>query len=48
MSSDHIAILGTGSWGTTLAVLCARQGANVSLWARTADESAALNARREN
>jgi glycerol-3-phosphate dehydrogenase (NAD(P)+) len=48
MSSDRIAIIGTGSWGTTLAVLAARVGRNVTLWARTSEEAAELNARREN
>lgn len=45
---DGVCILGTGSWGTTLAVVFARAGLNVTLWARTAGEAAALNARREN
>jgi glycerol-3-phosphate dehydrogenase (NAD(P)+) len=43
-----LVIIGSGSWGTTLAVLFARLGLNVTLWARTRDEAAALNARREN
>ncbi len=46
--AEKICVIGTGSWGTTLAVLFARQSMNVSLWARTLDEAAALNARREN
>ncbi len=45
---DGVCIIGTGSWGTTLAVVFARAGLNVTLWARTPDEAAALNARREN
>jgi glycerol-3-phosphate dehydrogenase (NAD(P)+) len=48
MTSANITLIGTGSWGTTLAVLWARLGLNVTLWARTPDEAAALNARREN
>ena len=48
MPSPQIAVIGTGSWGTTLAVLWARHGLNVTLWARTAAEAAELNARREN
>jgi len=48
MIAEKLCIIGTGSWGTTLAVLFSRQGLNVSLWARTAEEAAALNARREN
>ena len=46
--SEKICIIGTGSWGTTLAVVFARRGLNVSLWARTPEEAALLNARREN
>ena len=45
---EKLCIVGTGSWGTTLAVLFSRQGLNVSLWARTLDEATALNVRREN
>ena len=48
MPADKLVILGTGSWGTTLAVIFARLGLNVTLWARTTAEAAALNARREN
>lgn len=42
------AVIGTTSWGTTLAVLLARNGHNVSLLARTAAEADALNAAHEN
>ncbi|MBI5876564.1 MAG: NAD(P)-dependent glycerol-3-phosphate dehydrogenase [Chloroflexi bacterium] len=45
---EHVCIIGTGSWGTTLAIVFARAGQNVSLWARSRDESDALNTRREN
>jgi len=45
---DTVSIIGTGSWGTTLAVALARAGQNVNLWARSREEAAALNARREN
>jgi glycerol-3-phosphate dehydrogenase (NAD(P)+) len=45
---QSIAIIGTGSWGTTLSVVAARLGRNVTLWARTEAEAAELNARREN
>jgi glycerol-3-phosphate dehydrogenase (NAD(P)+) len=34
--SDVIAVLGAGSWGTALAVHCARLGHEVRLWARDA------------
>ncbi len=43
-----IAILGTGSWGTTLAVVLARAGRVVTLWGRDAAHVAELAARREN
>lgn len=42
------AVIGTTSWGTTLAVLLARGGADVALIARSAEEAAALEAARQN
>lgn len=43
-----VAVIGTGSWGTTLAILLARNGRDVRLWARTGDEATRLNTAREN
>jgi glycerol-3-phosphate dehydrogenase (NAD(P)+) len=43
-SRPHVTILGTGSWGTTLAILCAKAGARVTLLARDATEAAQLRA----
>lgn len=42
------AVVGTTAWGTTLAVLLARNGLDVTLLARTADEAGTLEAAREN
>jgi glycerol-3-phosphate dehydrogenase (NAD(P)+) len=50
-TTDHgprITVLGTGSWGTTLAVLQARQGRPVTLLARDAAEAETLRAAGEN
>jgi glycerol-3-phosphate dehydrogenase (NAD(P)+) len=44
----RVAVAGTTSWGTTLAVLAARGGADVSLLARNVAEADAINAAREN
>ena len=44
----RIGVVGTTSWGTTLAILLARRGHDVRLWARTGDEAAQLEADREN
>jgi glycerol-3-phosphate dehydrogenase (NAD(P)+) len=44
----RIAILGAGGMGTALAVLLARAGAAVDLWARDADRADALARDREN
>jgi glycerol-3-phosphate dehydrogenase (NAD(P)+) len=44
----RVAVAGTTSWGTTLAVLAARGGAEVSLLARNVAEADTLNATREN
>jgi glycerol-3-phosphate dehydrogenase (NAD(P)+) len=43
-----IAVLGAGSWGTTLAVLLAAKGHEVSLWAHRPEFARALEAEREN
>ncbi len=48
VENERIGIVGTGGWGTTLAVMLARQGHMVCLWARTAGESQRLRAAREN
>ena len=42
------AVLGTGSWGTTLAVHLGRLGETVVLWGREEDDPEILQARREN
>ena len=44
----RIAVVGTTAWGTTLAVLLARNGAQTTLLARTAEEAAALERARAN
>ena len=44
----NIAVLGAGSWGTTLAVLLARKGHQVRLWAHRPEFAATLAADREN
>lgn len=40
-------MVGTGSWGVTLAIVAARAGASVALLTRTGTEAAALHAARE-
>jgi glycerol-3-phosphate dehydrogenase (NAD(P)+) len=44
----RIAVLGAGSWGTTLADLLARKGHDTRLWAYEADVVEAINARHAN
>ena len=43
-----VGIVGTTSWGTTLGIITARRGVDVSMWARTEAEAATLEAAREN
>jgi len=43
-----VAVIGTTSWGTTLAVMLARRGIEVSLWARSAEEAEMLRRDGEN
>jgi len=44
----RVAIAGTTTWGTTLGILLARKGAEVTQWARTAEEAERINAARSN
>jgi glycerol-3-phosphate dehydrogenase (NAD(P)+) len=48
MSSEDIAVIGAGSYGTCLAVLFGNAGHRVSLYCRGADTAAAIDAAREN
>jgi glycerol-3-phosphate dehydrogenase (NAD(P)+) len=48
MSSEDIAVIGAGSYGTCLAVLFGNAGHRVSLYCRAADTAAAIDAAREN
>src|SRR5207244_8875381 len=43
-----IAVINAGGWGTALAVVLARAGYSVSLWARRAEVADRLTAEREN
>ncbi len=45
---DRVTIVGAGGWGTALAVLLARKGLNVLLWARRREIAAELEQTREN
>jgi glycerol-3-phosphate dehydrogenase (NAD(P)+) len=47
-TEPKIAVIGAGAWGTALAVLNARAGKHVTLWARDAANAAAMRATREN
>ncbi len=46
--SRRVTVLGAGEWGTALAVVLARRGARVILWARRPEVAAALARHREN
>lgn len=45
---SRVCVVGTGTWGTTLALLLCRKGLPVALWARTAQEADELRSAREN
>lgn len=45
---ERIVVVGTGAWGTTLAVMLAGRGHEVLLQARTSEEADTLRAAREN
>jgi len=44
----RVAVVGAGSWGTALAVHCARGGHSVALWGRDAEKVVAMSAAGEN
>ncbi len=46
-STNRVAIVGATTWGTTLAIIMSRAGADVRLLTRTDDEARALQAARE-
>lgn len=46
--SGCVTVVGTGSWGTTLAIILARHDLEVTLWARTEEEARELDTRRAN
>ena len=48
MTYQHIAVVGGGSWGTALALVAARAGRDVTLWARDATHAAEMVSEREN
>jgi glycerol-3-phosphate dehydrogenase (NAD(P)+) len=45
---SRVAVIGTTSWGTTLAIMLTRKGLTVSLWARTEAEAKKLNREKQN
>jgi glycerol-3-phosphate dehydrogenase (NAD(P)+) len=45
---SRIAVLGAGSWGTALAIQCARAGHAVRLWGRSKEQCAAMERDRAN
>lgn len=46
--SGRVTVVGTGSWGTTLAIIMALHSLEVTLWARTEEEAHELDTRRVN
>lgn len=45
---NRVAVIGTTSWGTTLAIMLTRKELAVSLWARTEQEAEELNREKQN
>ena len=44
----QIIVIGSGGWGTALALLLLRNGHDVTLWSHSAEESALLAEKLEN
>src|SRR3954451_9791593 len=47
-SFNSVAVIGAGAWGTALAAVAARAGRSVTLYARNAEATAHMTARRQN
>ncbi len=45
---ERVSVIGAGAWGTALAVIAARSGRTVHLWARRPDQAARIAQDREN
>jgi len=45
---SYIAVIGAGSWGTTLASLLSKKGFDVVIWAREKEIAEAINSKKEN
>ena len=45
---DHISVIGSGAWGTALALAAARAGRRVTLWSRDADQAHDMQLTRYN
>ncbi|MCK1543022.1 NAD(P)-dependent glycerol-3-phosphate dehydrogenase [Bradyrhizobium sp. 147] len=45
---DSVAVVGAGAWGTALAIVAARAGRNVMLWARNAEHATRIASTRDN
>ena len=43
----HVSFLGAGSWGTALAILCANNGHQVTIWSKVKAETDMLKEHRE-
>ena len=43
----RVSFLGAGSWGTALAILCANNGHQVTVWSKVKDEITMLRENRE-
>ena len=47
MDSNNIAVIGSGSWGIALARTLRKNGANVTIWARSRESAERLKLNRE-
>src|ERR1700694_2222258 len=47
-ANKRITVIGSGSWGTTLALVMARKGLTVTLLTRDAEEAHLINAAHQN